>query len=52
MLAQLDWRTRQAKLLVAMRAELTRHIGGSPNAAQRVLIERISRLVVFIETMD
>ena len=31
---------------------LTRHVGGAPNDIQRVLIERASRLMVYIETMD
>jgi hypothetical protein len=52
MLARLDWRTREAKLLTAVRAELTAHLGGSPNAVQRALIERASRLTVYIEAMD
>jgi hypothetical protein len=52
MLARLDWRTREAKLLVAIRAELVAHLGGKPNAVQRALIERAARLTVYIETMD
>jgi hypothetical protein len=52
MLARLDWRTREAKLLTAVRAELTAHVGGSPSAVQRALIERAARLTVYIEAMD
>jgi hypothetical protein len=52
MLAKLDWRTREAKLLVATRAELTAHVGGNPNSVQRALIERAARLTVYIEAMD
>jgi hypothetical protein len=52
MLAKLDRRTKEAWLLEAARASLTRHCGGAPNDIQRVLIERASRLMVFIEVMD
>jgi len=52
MLAKLDRRTKEARLLEAARASLTRHVGGAPNDIQRVLIERASRLMVYIETMD
>lgn len=51
LLANLDWRTREAKVLVAARDELTRHVG-SPNSVQRVLIERAARLALYIEMMD
>jgi hypothetical protein len=52
MLAKLDRRTKEARLLEAARASFTRHCGGAPNDIQRVLIERASRLMVYIETMD
>jgi hypothetical protein len=52
MLAKLDRRTKEAWLLEAARASFTRHVGGAPNDIQRVLIERASRLMVYIETMD
>jgi hypothetical protein len=52
MLAKLDRRTKEARLLEAARASLTRHVGGAPDDIQRVLIERASRLMVYIETMD
>jgi hypothetical protein len=52
MLAKLDRRTKEARLLEEARASLTRHVGGAPNDVQRVLIERAARLQVFIETMD
>jgi hypothetical protein len=51
MLARLDWRTREAKLLTAIRVELTQHVGSS-SAVQRALIERASRLLVCLEVMD
>jgi hypothetical protein len=52
MLGKLDRRTKEARLLEASRASLTRHVGGAPNDIQRVLIKRASRLMVFIEVMD
>jgi hypothetical protein len=52
MLAKLDRRTREARLLAAKRAEFTAHIGGSPNAVQRTLIERAARMALFLEVMD
>jgi hypothetical protein len=39
MLAKLDRRTKEARLLEAARASLTGHVG-APNDIQRVLIER------------
>jgi hypothetical protein len=50
--SKLDRRTREAKLLVATRAELTAHVGGNPNPVQRALIERAARLTVYIKAMD
>ena len=52
LLAGLDWRTREGKLLAASRDELTRHVGGNPNSVQKVLIERAARLTLYIEMMD
>jgi hypothetical protein len=52
MLAKLDRRTKEARLLETARASLTRHVGGAPNDVQRVLIERASRLLVYLEVMD
>jgi hypothetical protein len=52
MLAKLDRRTKEARLLEEARASLTRHVGGSPNDIQRVLIERAARLMVYLELMD
>jgi hypothetical protein len=31
LLRDLDWRTREGKLLIAVRRELTAHVGGNPN---------------------
>ena len=44
MLAKIDGRTKEARLLEAARASLARHVGGSPNDIQRVLIERAQPL--------
>ena len=52
LLAGLDWRTREAKVLVAAREELTAYVGGSPNNVQKALIERAARLTLYIELMD
>jgi hypothetical protein len=52
MLAKLDKRTKEARLLAARRAELIAHIGGEPSAVQKVLIERAARLMLFVELMD
>jgi hypothetical protein len=52
LLAGLDWRTREGKLLAAARAELTAHVGGHPNNVQKALIERAARLTLYIELMD
>jgi hypothetical protein len=52
MLAKIDGRTKESRLLAAARAELTRHVGGQPNSIQRTLIERAARLQLYIEVMD
>jgi hypothetical protein len=52
MLAKLDRRTKEARLLEEARASLTKHVGGAPNDIQKVLIERASRLMVYLEVMD
>jgi hypothetical protein len=52
MLAKLDRRTRESRLLKAVRSDLTAHVGGKPSATQRALIERAARLSLYIEVMD
>jgi hypothetical protein len=52
MLAKLDRRTRESRLMAAARAELVAHVGGAPSSTQRVLIERAARLQLYIEVMD
>jgi hypothetical protein len=43
MLAKIDGRTKESRLMAAARAELTRHVGGSPSSVQKALIERLAR---------
>jgi hypothetical protein len=40
LLAKLGQRTREARLLHDTKEELTAHIGGSPSATQKALIDR------------
>jgi hypothetical protein len=52
LLSDLDWRTREGRFLVAVRRDLTAHIGGKPNLVQRQLIERAARLTLYVELLD
>ena len=52
MLAKLDQRTKEARLLATTRAALTRHVGGSPSHVERAVIERAARLTLWCEVMD
>ena len=51
-LARRDGRTREARLLRAIRAELTEHVGGHPSATQRIAIERAAALTLHVARMD
>lgn len=51
-LAKLDGRTREAALMRRVRAELTAHCGGNPNAVQRALIERAAILSLRVAQLD
>lgn len=51
-IANLDGRTREAKLVRTIRAELTAHVGGSPSAVQRALIEQAAQIKLRLATMD
>ena len=51
-LAKLDGRTREARLMREARAELVAHVGGTPSATQRVLIERAANLTLQIAMLD
>jgi hypothetical protein len=47
-----DGRTREAKFLKAIEAELTEHLGGQPSAVQVLAIRRIARLTLQAELLD
>jgi hypothetical protein len=51
-LAKLDGRTREAKLMAETRAALIAHVGGNPSAVQAVMIEQAVQLRLRIATMD
>ena len=44
--------SQEGKLLRAIRTDLMRHVGGSPSALQRILIERAAMLSLHIARMD
>jgi hypothetical protein len=52
MLAKIDRRTKQSRLMQAARDELIAHVGGQPSSVQRTLIERAARLQLYLEVMD
>jgi len=51
-LAKLDQRTREARLLRETRAELVRHVGGSPSVTQRALIDQLVQIKLRLAVMD
>ncbi len=51
-LAKLDGRRREARLMQSVRDELTQHVGGKPTAPQRALIERAAWLSLHCALMD
>jgi len=51
-LALLDGRSKPAQFMRRVRAELVTHVGGSPSAVERQLIERAVRLSLQLELMD
>ncbi len=51
-LAKLDQRTREARLVRETRADLTAHVGGKPSATQRALIERAAQLTLQVWLFD
>ncbi len=51
-LDKLDRRTAEARLMRDVRAELTAHVGGKPDAVQRALIDRAAWLRLHIRLMD
>lgn len=51
-LSMADGRSHEAKLMKAVRKELIQHVGGSPSATQRALIDRAVNLTVRLHIMD
>jgi hypothetical protein len=51
-LAKLDGRTREARLIKSLRAELTAHVGNAPSVTQRLLIDQAVQLQLRIALMD
>jgi len=51
-LRKLDKRTKEARLLQTMRAELSAHVGGRPNIAQQILIDQAAQLRLRIALME
>ena len=51
-LDKLDRRTAEARLIREVRTELTAHVGGTPSATQRAMIERIAWLRLHLRLMD
>jgi hypothetical protein len=49
---RLDGRTREAQRGRDVIADLTAHLGGSPSVPQRILIQRIAKLLVVIEVLE
>lgn len=48
----MDRRTKPARLLKQMEADLTRHVGGTPSATQRALIARCAMLTLHVAMLD
>ncbi len=51
-LANLDGRTKEARLLRDFRADLAAHVGGKPSATQAALIQQAAMLQLHIALMD
>ena len=51
-LAKVDGRSREARFLKLIRADLAEHLGGSPSATQRALIERAAWLSLRVAQLD
>jgi hypothetical protein len=45
-------RSKAARYLIQVRADLTEHVGGNPTPTQKLLIERIAMTLLRIELMD
>jgi hypothetical protein len=51
-LAKMDGRTKEARLVRETRANLIAHLGGNPSATQRQLVERVVQLTLRVAAMD
>lgn len=51
-LAKLDQRTREARLMRETRADLVRHVGGNPSVTQKLLIDQACQLTLRLALMD
>jgi hypothetical protein len=51
-LQKLDGRSREARLMKSLRAELIAHVGGKPSVAQTVLIDQATKIQLRIAMMD
>ena len=51
-LRKMDGRTWEAKLLKHVRAELVAHVGGTPSATQKALIDRAAWLSLHVAQID
>jgi hypothetical protein len=51
-LGNLDQRTRSAAYLRRVRAELVEHVGGAPDAVQKLLIDRLAVIALRLKLYD
>ena len=51
-LAKLDGRTREARMMRQFRIELTEHLGGKPSFTQAALIDRAAWLFLHVAQLD
>src|SRR5437868_4212198 len=51
-LARIDGRSREARLLKAIRSDLTTHVGGNPSATERAFIDRAAWLSLRVAQLD
>jgi hypothetical protein len=51
-LAKMDLRSPEGRLLARVRGDLTRHVGGTPSAVQRALIDQAAMLQLHVAMMD
>lgn len=48
----MDQRTREARIMAKVRADLGVHVGGTPSATQSALIERAAWLTLHVAMLD